>query len=140
VDSIVRTTSPTTIVLDVLVPLHVTCQDLRELPNPFVQGTGRREWTRRPRHLDGRRKVTTSRHRRAAIAFPQGVEPECPPTGLIEERWWAEQALFAIDTSNGNSWRTLKEMVVRKSQVDFIMAPETKMFSKRAIGAATSAA
>ena len=59
---------------------------------------------------------------------------------LLGDRTWAEQALWAIDTANKNSWQTVLRQVVQRSQADILLLQETKMSEPQKYNAATLAA
>ena len=57
------------------------------------------------------------------------------PLGTIvnDNRWWIPKGLWAIETSNGNSWDSLKQAMLGRSSADVILAQETKLFSDSAL-------
>ena len=57
------------------------------------------------------------------------------PLGTIvnDKRWWVPKGLWAIETSNANSWESLKHAMLSRSMADVIIAQETKLLSEASL-------
>ena len=98
---------------------------------------------RRKRHPDGRRIRIATRRQRAIRRFPASNtlgEAPCEPTGLVDENWWAEIGLWAIDSANANSWGSAEQKVVGRSRADVVMLQKTKLFSDASVTSACNTA
>jgi hypothetical protein len=132
----VTTSKPEALVLDVLISVTRCTPALMEGEAVHVRGTKGR--ARRARFPDGRRKPAKSRKKRASESVGKidlqdtGI---CPLIGKVEveNQWWAKLGMFALETSNGNSWQSLNSAVVQRSKADVLFGQETKLTSDEAI-------
>jgi hypothetical protein len=127
--------SKVTLTLDTLLPLMTCTPELlacnaSEGLAPLLPSRRR---ARRARERNGKRIVRANRNKRAAASFEgEGKpQPSCPQTGLMCERWWPSLGLWAIDSANGNSWKSLAKHVLERSQADIVVGQETKAFTER---------
>ena len=85
---------------------------------------------RRQRMPDGRRKKKAPSRRQTAIKnlpdTTRGEKPlDIPLESTLEDRWWPKHGLWAITTSNPNSWASAAANVSNKASDDFLLLQET---------------
>ena len=91
--------------------------------NPNRQQYG---WVRRPRHArrpDGRR-IRKNRRKRGPSSL---ALPPCSGHGELADNWWKMESLWAIVTSNPNSWTTAEGRVLPSTHADALLLQETKL-------------
>ena len=47
----------------------------------------------------------------------------------VEERWWVKHGLWALETSNANSWKSLQTAILERSKADVVLAQECRIFA-----------
>ncbi len=136
---------PSTIVLaldDLIKPSQCTAalmEGLRSAPLP------KKRPARRARLPNGARKPKPSRRRKAVASLPAQSQLDqqlCPELGEVatEERWWVRHGLWALETSNANSWQSLQTAILERSKADAIFAQECRIFNALAIKGAENRA
>jgi hypothetical protein len=100
--------------------------------------TPRKRRARRARLPCGARKPGVSRRRKAVANLPAQAQLDqqlCPELGdvEVEERWWVRHGLWALETSNANSWQSLQTAILERSRADALFAQEIKIFNASAI-------
>ena len=101
----------------------------------------RQRQARRARGPDGKRKKQKSRKDIANAQIRAGVDIDNQPFAAhdkvqVDEPWWVSQGLFAVESANGNSWKSLNASVLTKSKADIIFGQETKIHDKDALATA----
>jgi len=70
----------------------------------------------------------------------QANEDICPEVGSIAERWWPQLGLWAVDSSNGNSWKSTCAAILKRSVADVLGTQETGVASVDKLAAASNEA
>ena len=94
---------------------------------------------RRARLPNGARKKFPTRRLRA-MKVADTFFQELPVSAAIDDTSWKEGGLFAVDTANGNSWRSLEDAVLLRSSADVILSQESKLHHEDRLAGATLAA
>ena len=107
-------------------------------PAPPKKPCRRRLWPNGRRRYRKRQCVSTTAPQTACstdardnVAHTRCIEPL--GTIVNEDRWWIPKGLWAIETSNANSWESLKHAMLSRSSADILLAQETKLLTDAAL-------
>ena len=92
---------------------------------------GRRRYRKRQCVSTTAPQTTCSTDARDTVAHTRCIEPL--GTIVNEDRWWIPKGLWAIETSNANSWESLKHAMLSRSSADILLAQETKLLTDAAL-------
>ena len=129
--------TPQVLVLDSLIPLY-SCTGAFFHQQVSEDGREARssKRARRARHPGGCRKALVSRRKKATSFSDSSSEWRLPDVTSIGDSSWKSMGLWAIDTANGNSWKTVLRQVVRRSAADILLLQETKLLDAQKFEAA----
>ena len=105
---------------------------------PSIKRCRRYRWLSGKRRKSKRQHGSTTALPTACVTSPPGAVA-CSgcvePLGTIvnSDRWWVPRGLWAIETSNANSWDSLKQAMLSRSSADIILAQETKLLTESAM-------
>ena len=88
--------------------------------------------TRRARNQDGTRRGNAKPQGMGGVAFPA--------VSTLASSWWKSHGLWAIDTTNPNSFDAGRRKVLRRSKANVVLLQEAKLKTKEEIDAAKRAA
>ncbi len=90
----------------------------------------RRRKARRPRFANGCRRRRRHRAPRQHALEVEGIvsEERVAPNTALEDKWWKDKGIWAIDTSNAISWKSARSSVLPRSAADIVLVQETKRF------------
>lgn len=102
-----------------------------------VRHLSRRKPVRHARRADGKR-LRRSRRRPAQSSYGESLMLQAEPHSELRTSDWKAQGLWAIDTSNPNSWTSAERAILPASAADALLLQETKLLGQAGLGKAKS--
>ena len=113
---------PSIICLDSIIPHSRVSHDMQDFKVTTYSRPLGKKGKRRWRPKRDRRQVVNKQHTLSHATVPDIDDIE------VEEAWWVQRGLWAIETCNANSWESGKSAVLAKSKADVVFLQETRFF------------